>query len=89
MIGNKEIPDVNVLRALAARSFPILLQNNCALVVLEQNILFDTISLRLHKIPSPTNGWHEVVRAYDLGLHKTPSVELLFSGTHNWKSMSY
>jgi hypothetical protein len=80
--------DANVLRALAARSFPILLQKNLALAVLEQNIVFDSISLRLHKIPSPTNDRHEVARAYDLGLRIALSVELLFRGTHDWKSTS-
>jgi hypothetical protein len=50
---------------LAAQSFSILLQKNCALVVLEQNIVLNLISLGFHEVSSPTDCRHEVVGTYD------------------------
>ncbi len=44
-IGNKEVPNIDMLRMLAARSLSILFQKNCALVVLEQNIVLNLVSL--------------------------------------------
>jgi hypothetical protein len=65
VIGNKEMPNTNVLRTLAARSFSILLQKTCALVVLEQNIVLNLVSLGFHEVSSPTDRQHEVIGTDD------------------------
>ena len=71
---------------LAARSFYILLQKNRALVVLKQNVVQDSVSLTLQKIPCPTYIQHEVTIAYQFSLCRAAGVEFLFCGTHNGKS---
>jgi hypothetical protein len=86
--GNKEIPNINVLCMLAAQSFSILLQKNCALVVLEQNIVLNLVSLGFHEVSSPTDRWHEVVGTYDFRFRSASSIELLLGQTHNGKSSS-
>ena len=85
-IGDKEIPNVYVFIALADWSFSILLQNNRALVVLKQNVVRDSVSLSLQKIPCPTDIQHEVISAYQFSLYRAVGVEFLFCGTHNGKS---
>jgi hypothetical protein len=51
---------------LAAQSLPILFQKNRALVVLEQNIVLDLVSLGFHEISSPpTDCWQEVVSSHN------------------------
>jgi hypothetical protein len=77
-----------VLCALAARSLSILLQKNRTLVILEQNIVLDTVALRLHEVPSPTDRQHEVVSAHDLGLCRALSIELMLGGAYNMKFLS-
>ena len=42
-IGNKEIPYIDMLRALADKIFPIILQKNRGLVVLVQTIVLDIV----------------------------------------------
>jgi hypothetical protein len=87
-IGNKELPNIDVLRTLAARSFSILFQKNCALVVLEQNIVLNLVSLGFHEVSSPTDRQHEVVGTYDFQFRRASSIELLLGRTHNGKSSS-
>jgi hypothetical protein len=60
-----EIPNIDVLRMLAAQSFSILFQKNCALVVLEHNIVLNLVSLGFHEVLSPTDRRHEVIDTYD------------------------
>jgi hypothetical protein len=60
-ISDKEITNIYVLRAFAARSFTVFLKENRALVVLKQDIIVDRVSLRFHKVASPANGRHEVI----------------------------
>jgi hypothetical protein len=55
-----------VLCALAARSLTSLLQKNGTLVILEQNVVLDTVALHLHVVTSPTDLRHEVVSAHNL-----------------------
>jgi hypothetical protein len=87
-IGNEKKPNVDMLCALDAQSLSILLQKNRTLVVLEQNVVLYSVALSLHEIPSPTNGRHEVVSVHDLGLCRTPSIELLLCGNDDWKPTS-
>jgi hypothetical protein len=54
-----------MLHTLAAQSFSILFQKNCALVVLEQNIVLNLVSLGFHEVSSPTDHQHEIVGTYD------------------------
>jgi hypothetical protein len=64
--SNKEVPNIDVPHMLAAQSLPILFQKNCALVVLEQNVVLNLVSLGFHKVlTSPTDCRHEVVGTYD------------------------
>jgi hypothetical protein len=65
-----------VLRAFSDLSLTILLQKNGTLFVLEQNVVLDTLALRLHEITSPAYGRHEVVGAHNLGLRRASSIEL-------------
>jgi hypothetical protein len=76
-IGDEEIQNVDVCRALAASSFSVLLEENGTLVVLKQNIVSDFVTLCLHEIPSPADRWHEVISTNDLGLRRAPSIEFL------------
>ncbi len=50
---------------LAAWSFSILYQENCALVVLEQTIVLNLVSFGFHKVWRPTDRGHEVVGTHD------------------------
>jgi hypothetical protein len=77
-----------MLRALDARSLTSLIQKNGTLVVLEQNVVLDTVALRLHEITSPAYGRHEVVSAHNLGLCRASSIEILLGGTYYGKSLS-
>jgi hypothetical protein len=72
---------------LAAQSFSIL-QKNCALLVLEQNIVLNLVSLGFREVSSPTDCWREVIGTYDFQLHRALSIELLLGRTHNGKSSS-
>ena len=64
----------------------ILLHKNRAHVVLKQNVVQDPLSLRIQKIPGPTDCRHEVIIAYQFSLCRAVGVEFLFFGTHNEKS---
>jgi hypothetical protein len=65
VIGNKEVPNIDVLCTLAAQSLSILFQKNHTLVVLEQNIVLDLVSLGFHEVSSPTDHRHEVISTHD------------------------
>ena len=54
-VGNKEKANVNMLRALAARSLAILFEKYGTVVVLVKEILLDLIALSFNKIPCPTD----------------------------------
>jgi len=47
-VGDKEIPDIDMLRVLAARSLSILLQKHGTLVILKHHIAIDLIPLTIH-----------------------------------------
>ena len=49
VIGEKEIPDVDVTRTLATLSFTILLHFNSTLIILIERGLVDRVSLCLHE----------------------------------------
>ena len=53
LIGNEEIPDLNVPGALAHTLVAILLQLNGALVVLQHNVSFRLVTLCLQETPGP------------------------------------
>jgi hypothetical protein len=55
---------------------------------LEQSVVLDTVSLRLHEIMSPAYGRHEVIRVYNLSLCRASSIELLLGGTYYGKTSS-
>jgi hypothetical protein len=76
-IGNKKIPNVNVLRALTARSFSVGLQENRTLVVLEKDVILDIVTLGLHKISGPADCRHEVVSSHNFCFCGAAGVELL------------
>jgi hypothetical protein len=73
---------------LAAQSFSILLQKNCALVVLEQNKVLNLVSLGFHEVSSPTDCQHEVIGTNNFRFHRASSIEILLDWTHNGKSSS-
>jgi hypothetical protein len=73
--------DVDVLCALAALSLYFILQKNRTLAVLEQNIVLDTVALRLHEVTSPTYRWHEVVSAHNISLCRASSIESMLGGS--------
>jgi len=85
-IRDEEISNIDVLRALTARSLSILLQKDGTLIVLMDYIVLHCIPLRFHEKTRPTNSWHEVIYADDLGLGRASGIEFLFGGSHNWKS---
>jgi len=65
-VSDKVEPDINVLHTLAARGFVILLQNDCTLVVLEDNVLSDEIPLGLRELLGPADAWHAVIDTHQL-----------------------
>jgi hypothetical protein len=75
-VGYEELPNVDVLRVSAARSFPVLFQKNRALVVLEQDIIPDVVTLGLQEIPGPAYCQHEVISTHDLSFRRAAGVEL-------------
>jgi hypothetical protein len=77
MIDNKETRNIDMLCMLAAQSFLIVFQKNCALVVLEQNIVLNLVSLGFHEVSSPTDCRYEVVGTYNFQFHRALSIELL------------
>jgi hypothetical protein len=77
-----------MLRALAALSLTILIQKNGNLVVLKQDVVLDTVALRLHEIMSSAYGPHEVISAHNLGLCRASSIELLIGETYYGKYSS-
>jgi len=85
-VGDKEILDIDMLRALAARSLAILLQKHGTLVILEHHIVIDLIPLAIHEVAGPAHGWHVIIHANNLGVSRGPSVEFLFGATHDGKS---
>jgi hypothetical protein len=85
----KEITDVDVFGALAARGFPILLQQHSAAVVLIDNILADFSSLGLDKVSSPADGWHAVIYTNELCFRGASSVDLVFGGGDDGEPSSY
>ena len=50
-----------MFRALSDQSLSILIQKNRASVVLEQNVVQDSVSLSFHKIPVPTDRRYEII----------------------------
>jgi hypothetical protein len=88
MIGNKKVQNIDVLCMLAAQSLSILFQKDCALVVLEQNIVLDLVSLGFHEVSSPTDCWHEAVSTHDFQFHRASGIEFLLGQTHHGKSSS-
>jgi len=57
-IGDKIVSNVDVLRALAARSLAVLLQKNSTQVVLTDNVLADNLRLRGAYSRSATASWN-------------------------------
>ena len=64
--------------ALAAQSLSILIQKNRAPIVLKQNVVQDSLSLSLPKIPGPTDLRHEVISAHQFSLCRATGVEFCF-----------
>jgi hypothetical protein len=50
---------------LAACSLSIIFLNNCTLVVLEQHIVLNLVSLVFHEVLSPADHPHEVISTHD------------------------
>jgi hypothetical protein len=74
VIGNKEVRNIDVL---AAQCLSILFQKNCTLVVLEQNIVLDLVSLGFHELSIPTGCQHEVISSHDFRSHRASGIEFL------------
>jgi hypothetical protein len=87
-IRHKEVPDVDVLGALATRGFAIFFEENGALIILEQDILGHIVTLSLQEVPSPTYCRHAVFDADKFRFRGAPRVNLLFGGSDNWKTLS-
>jgi hypothetical protein len=88
MISNKEVLNINVLHMLAAQSLSILFQKSCALVVLEQNIVPDLVSLDFCEVSNPPDCRHEVISTHDFQFHRALGIEFLLVQTHDGKSPS-
>ena len=84
-IGDKEIPNVYVFSALAARSLSILFQQNRAP---ETKCCLKLCILDPLKKSGPTDFRNEVISAYQSSLCIAAGVVFLFCGTHNGKSAS-
>ena len=67
--------------------FPFLSKKNIAPVFLKKNVVQDSVSLSLQKIPCPTDLQDEVISAYQFSLCRATGVEF-FCRTHNGKSSS-
>ena len=67
-VRDEKVTNVDMLRSLPTRSLPVRLKKHGALVVLEQNVVLDMVTLSFHKVTGPANCWHEIVRSNDLAL---------------------
>ena len=63
--------------ALATGSFAILLQQHGTLIVLEDNVLTNTITLGFQKVSRPQDGWHQIIHSNEFRLGGASSVQLL------------
>jgi hypothetical protein len=72
---------------LLLEAFPFF-SKKIALVVLEQIIVQNLVSLGFHEVLSPTDRRHKVVGTYDFRFRRASSIELLLSQTPNGKSPS-
>ena len=79
--------NVNVLRCLGAGSLTILLQQDCALVVLVYYAFVDAIALCLQKVLHPQNCWHRIVNTNQFGFCGASSVHLVFRQTEDGETM--
>ena len=60
-VGDEIESTIEMFCSLSAGFATILLEENCALVVLIQNRVLMTIALRFEEIISPENDWHKIV----------------------------
>jgi hypothetical protein len=89
LVGDRKIPDVDVLGALAAGGFAILFQQHCTAIVLVDNVFADFPSLSLDKVSCPADGWHAVINTNELCFRRAASVYLVFGGGDDGKSSSH
>ena len=87
-ICHEEKSNIDVLRALAARSFAILFQKDGTLIVLVDDICCDGVALGFHEISCPADGWHAVIHRYQFTLSRTASGQLVLGGAGDGKSSS-
>jgi hypothetical protein len=85
---NKEVTNIDVLCTLSAQSLSILLQQNCTVVVQEQNIVPDLVSLGFHGVSSPTDCQHEVISTHNFCFHRASVIKFLLGQTHGGKFTS-
>ena len=83
-IGDKEIPNFNVICYFASQGPPIFIQKNGTIVVLLQDIIPDIVPLCNNEILGPSDGWYESV--HDFCLRGTFRVDLIFCGAKDWES---
>ena len=57
----EKVTDMDMLRALAARSLAVLLKKDGTLVVLVDNVLGNLVALSFQEISSPAYSWHAIV----------------------------
>jgi hypothetical protein len=88
-ISYKIVSDVDMLRALTARCFAVLLHENGALVVLIDNVFADCVSLCFQEIARPQYCWHAIIHANDLGFRGAPCVELLLRRSDDGHSSTH
>ena len=65
-IRDKLVTDVDVLCLLTAGSLAILLHKDGALVVLKDDVFLDPITLGIHEVSGPADGWHAVINSNNL-----------------------
>ena len=88
-VGHEEIANRDVLRSLGTGSLAILLQQDGALVVLENNALLHTVALCFQKIPRPQNRRHQIIDANNFRLCGALGVQLLLSRTREGETTSH
>ena len=60
-IRYKEVADMDMLRALAARSLAIPFEKDGTFIVLVDNVFSDLVALGLQEISCPADGWHTII----------------------------
>jgi hypothetical protein len=62
-IANKEVPNVDMMGAMAAGCPTILFQQHGTHVVLIHNVVIHSVPLSFHEVAHPNDQWHSIIDA--------------------------